>query len=180
MRTLEELKTLVDATVDIDSRMSLRILMGELTTILEAIEDVENDIEVTTPEPGTEQSNETQHIELIAAGQTGSFTLTFDGETTEEYVDYADATGVAIAAALATLSSVPDEEDVYGTGGPLSENFVAINFDNGLGNSDQPTIVVNERWKVIQARFASLNHPEGVPVILRAEELQQLTNHIPE
>jgi PKD repeat protein/type 1 glutamine amidotransferase len=70
------------------------------------------------------KTNETQTVR-VAGTASGTFTLTFDGQTTAAIAW--DATAAAIQSALEALSNV-EPGDVVATGGPVNTANVSVNF----------------------------------------------------
>jgi hypothetical protein len=83
--------------------------------------------------------NEVQMLEASGA-TTGTFTLTFDGQTTAALVYNASA--AAIQSALENLSNV-EVGDVQVTGGPINTQDVTVTFMGDLGLQNVPTIVAD-------------------------------------
>ena len=82
------------------------------------------------------KTDETQTIRVNSA-TGGTFTLTFDGQTTEP-IAY-DATAAAVRAALEALSNV-DADDVLVSGGPVSAGNVTVQFDGRYAQDDVPAL----------------------------------------
>jgi VCBS repeat-containing protein len=83
--------------------------------------------------------NEVQVLEASGA-TSGTFTLTFAGETTAPIMYNASA--AAIQVALENLSNV-GVGDVQVTGGPINTTDVTVTFMGGLGLQNVPTIVAD-------------------------------------
>lgn len=79
--------------------------------------------------------NEVQRLDSVLGA--GTFTLTFDGQTTGA-IDF-DATAAEIDTALEALSNI-GAGDVTCTGGPLNTNPVLIEFTGARAASGQPAI----------------------------------------
>lgn len=76
-------------------------------------------------------TNEVQRITVTGTPTGGTFTITYNGQTTEP-LPY-NATAAQVQAALLALSSVPSGTSIAVTGGPLPGAFVVITFQNQLG-----------------------------------------------
>ncbi|MDQ7794143.1 MAG: hypothetical protein RDU89_06985 [bacterium] len=85
------------------------------------------------------RSNEVQQFDLGQAS-AGTFTISFDGETTAA-IAY-NATAAAVRAALEALSNI-DPGDVTVTGGPLPGTAVVIAFGGRHAGKDVPEITIN-------------------------------------
>jgi hypothetical protein len=85
------------------------------------------------PFPGVTGTNETQQITVSGSPSEGSFTLTFDGETTAA-IDY-DATAAEVDAALEALSNIA-VGDVTCTGGPLPGTAIDVEFTGNQAATD--------------------------------------------
>lgn len=82
-------------------------------------------------DPG--QDDEQQTVAITGGPTGGTFTLTFDGQTTAAIAF--DATAAAVQTALEALSNV-DVGEVSASGGPLPGTGVVVEFRNGLGGQD--------------------------------------------
>lgn len=82
---------------------------------------------------GTE---EVQTVDISGAPTGGTFTLTYDANTTAPIAF--DATAADVEAALEALPNVSAGE-IAATGGPLPGSTVTLNFDAALGNVTQVT-----------------------------------------
>jgi hypothetical protein len=89
--------------------------------------------------PYAGRSNEVQQFDLGAAS-AGTFTISFDGETTAN-IAYNAATAT-VQAALEALSNI-DPGDVTVTGGPLPGTAVVITFGGRHAGKDVPQITIN-------------------------------------
>lgn len=83
--------------------------------------------------PGEPGTNEVQTLTITGGPTGGTFTITFDGQTTGA-IDY-DATASEVQAALVALSNI-GAYDVVCAGGPLPGSAITITFVNGLGGQD--------------------------------------------
>lgn len=91
------------------------------------------DIEVVTE--GSPADSEVQKISLAETVSGGTFTLTFDSQTTAP-IAY-DATSATIASELNALSSIGGAGgSVTASGGPLPSSPVEITFGGSLGNTN--------------------------------------------
>lgn len=84
-------------------------------------------------------SNELQSVGVVGA-TAGTFTLTFDGETTGTIAWNANA--AAVLAALEALSNL-NVGDVTVTGGPANTTAFAVTFTGGRAGTNQPQITVD-------------------------------------
>ena len=84
-------------------------------------------------------NNEIQRIRIVGNPTGGTFTLSFDGQTTAPIPRNASAT--AVRAALEALSTIGD--NVVCTGGPLPGGAVDVEFINVLGNKNVPLMSAN-------------------------------------
>jgi PKD repeat protein/type 1 glutamine amidotransferase len=80
------------------------------------------------------KTNETQTVRVTNA-TGGTFTLTFNGQTTAPIAF--NATAAAVQAELEALSNV-DPGDVVATGGPVNTANVAVNFRGAYSQTDVP------------------------------------------
>jgi hypothetical protein len=80
-------------------------------------------------------TNEVQSIAITGAPVGGTFTLTFDGETTDD-IAY-NASAAAVKTALTALSNVGNG-DVATSGGALPTSPVVVTFQGDLENADVP------------------------------------------
>jgi hypothetical protein len=112
---------------------------------------------------GTNSTNEVQTI-TISDADGGTFTLTFDGQTTSG-IAY-NATAATVDAALEALSSIEvGEVSVSGSaGGPYT-----VTFTNSLGASDQP---------LMTASAASLTHTSPGVSIVQTTAGSSITNEV--
>ena len=78
---------------------------------------------------------------VATGGSAGDFTLTFDGEETDD-IDY-NATKDDVLAALEALSNI-DPGDIVVEGGPLPETPVTIMFVGQFVGTDVPALVVTD------------------------------------
>ncbi|HID21341.1 MAG TPA: hypothetical protein EYP14_02950, partial [Planctomycetaceae bacterium] len=83
-------------------------------------------------------ANEVQKIELVGDPTGGTFTLTFNGETTAALPH--DALPFQIEAALEALSNI-QPGDVRVTGGPLPSQLIFVEFRGNLGRQDVTELV---------------------------------------
>lgn len=83
--------------------------------------------------PGASGTNEVQTVTITGAPTGGTFTLTFDGQTTAA-IAY-DATAAAVQSALEALTSV-GTGNVLCAGGPLPGAGVTVTFQDGLGGTN--------------------------------------------
>ncbi len=104
----------------------------------------------TTQVQGTAGINETQRITSYGPPTEGSFTITFEGQTTAP-IPY-NATAATIQLALVALSNIAPG-DVIVTGGPINTSFVNIQFTGALGLSDrnQVTTTVTPPLQTVNA-----------------------------
>lgn len=84
---------------------------------------------ISTTTQGNPGTNEAQRISASPAPVAGTFTLTYDGQTTSP-LDY-DATAAEIDAALEALSNI-GAGDVTCTGGPINASPVLVTFSGLL------------------------------------------------
>jgi hypothetical protein len=85
------------------------------------------------------RSNEVQQFDLGGAS-AGTFTVTFDGETTGA-INW-DATAADVQAALEGLSNI-DPGDVEATGGPLPGTAVVLTFGGQHAGENVPEITID-------------------------------------
>ncbi|NOX53544.1 MAG: hypothetical protein GXP27_03735 [Planctomycetes bacterium] len=83
-------------------------------------------------------ANEVQQIDLVGDPTGGTFTLTFDGETTAA-LPY-DALPFQVEAALEALSNI-QPGDVRVTGGPMPGSPIFVEFTGNLGRQDVAELV---------------------------------------
>lgn len=83
--------------------------------------------------------NETQTVTVTSA-TGGTFTLTFEGQTTAA-IAY-NATAATVQAALEALSNIAPG-DIVVTGGPLSTSAVTVEFTGALKSSDRTQMTAN-------------------------------------
>ena len=90
---------------------------------------------VTSTNLGGPYNGTTEEVQTLTEGGSGltSFTITFDGQTTESLDD--DATAAQVQAALEALSSVGDG-NVEVTGGPLGTGPFTVKFVGDLANTN--------------------------------------------
>jgi len=89
---------------------------------------------VITNEPA---ANEVQDISLSGAPSGGTFTLTFEGETTAP-IPY-DASADQVGAALMSLPNI-GQGNILATGGPVNTGIISVTFTNGLATTELPQI----------------------------------------
>jgi hypothetical protein len=97
------------------------------------------DLTVRTNRAGT---NEVQQLTITGTPTGGTFTLTFDGQTTGPIAYNASAADVRTA--LILLPNIADADLAAGTGGPLPGTPVNINFAAGLGRRDVDLITADD------------------------------------
>ena len=85
------------------------------------------------------KTNETQVVRVTGA-TAGTFTLTFDGQTTAPIAF--NATAAAIQAALEALSNI-EPGDVVATGGPVNTNNVSVNFRGQFSIENLPQMTAD-------------------------------------
>lgn len=85
-------------------------------------------------------TNEVQSVSITGSPTGGTFTLTFNGETTQP-IPY-NATASQVIAAISALSSVPGS-GLAGGGGPLPGTPVTVTFGGLLGGLDQPQMTAD-------------------------------------
>lgn len=90
-------------------------------------------------EPLTTKSNEEQKITKSGTVTSGTFTITFDTQTTAA-IDF-DATAAEIQTALEALSNIAPG-DVIVSGGPISTTPIIIIFTGTLAAVNQPEITI--------------------------------------
>lgn len=102
--------------------------------------------------PGT---NERQTIDLLNGPTGGTFTLTFDGQTTGSIAYNASAS--AVDSALEALSNIASS-DLTTTGGPLPGTAVTVDFGGTHANQDVELITGNapreNEWQYLYLRSA--------------------------
>lgn len=88
---------------------------------------------------GPYTGDSTDEVQTLTEGGSGltSFTITFDGDTTESLDD--DATAAQVQAALEALDSV-GEGNVVVTGGPLASGAFTVSFVGDLANTNVPAM----------------------------------------
>ena len=101
-------------------------------------------VELMASQPLTIEVNGTDEVQQLAMTGSptgGTFTMTFDGQTTAG-IAY-NATAAIIQAALESLSNIA-AGDVACTGGPLPGSAVSIAFRSNLGLQDVATITTTD------------------------------------
>jgi hypothetical protein len=90
-----------------------------------------------TGKVGPYTGDSTDEVQTLTEGGSGltSFTITFDGDTTDALDD--DATAAQVQAALEALDSI-GEGNVQVTGGPLGTGPFSVKFVGDLANANQP------------------------------------------
>lgn len=88
---------------------------------------------------GPYTGDSTDEVQTLTEGGSGltSFTITFDGDTTDSLDD--DATAAQVQAALEALDSV-GEGNVEVTGGPLGTGPFTVKFVGDLANTNVPAM----------------------------------------
>jgi hypothetical protein len=89
----------------------------------------------------TGAENESQTVTITGVPDGGTFTLTFDGQTTAA-IDF-DATAAEVVTALNALSNIAPG-DVVGGGGPLPGTPVTIAFAAALADEDVPQMTADD------------------------------------
>lgn len=94
---------------------------------------------VTATDLGGPYNGTTEEVQTLTEGGAGltSFTITFDGDTTDPIDD--DATAEQVQAALEALDSV-GEGNVEVTGGPLATGPFSVKFVGDLANTNVPAM----------------------------------------
>jgi len=95
---------------------------------------------VTRITQGQPAQNEQQRIALTPAPTSGTFTITYDGQTTSA-IDY-DATAAEVQSALEALNNI-SPGDVVVTGGPGPSTPWLITFTGNLAGTDVPLLSVD-------------------------------------
>jgi len=90
--------------------------------------------------PGASGTNEVQTITITGTPTGGTFTLTYDGQTTAA-IAY-NAAAAAVQSALEALSNI-DSGDVACAGGPLPGSAVTVTFQNSLGGQNVDLLTAN-------------------------------------
>lgn len=85
-------------------------------------------------------TNEVQSIAISGSPTGGTFTLTYDGQTTGA-IAY-NASAAAVQAALEAISNI-DSGDVACSGGPLPGTAVTVTFQNKLGGKNVSLLTAN-------------------------------------
>lgn len=85
-------------------------------------------------------ASEEQTLTITGSPTGGTFTLTFEGQTTDP-IAY-DATAAAVQAALEGLSTI-GAGNVAGGGGALPGSAITMTFQGDLANQPQPLVVVS-------------------------------------
>jgi hypothetical protein len=88
--------------------------------------------------PLHEAVDEQQKIEITGSPIGGTFTLIFKGEETARIPYNALASQVCVA--LRALDTIPQDTDIFCTGGRLPNNPVIVNFTCKLGGKNQPLL----------------------------------------
>jgi hypothetical protein len=100
--------------------------------------------DVTAPGAGITSAgvrlNERQRVQFSATPTTGSYTLSFSGQTTPP-LNY-NATVTTVQNALTSLSSI-GANNVNVGGGPMPGTPLEVTFQNALNNSDQPQMTAS-------------------------------------
>lgn len=99
-----------------------------------------DDVNVTETTAGVDGVNEVQAITKNGTVTSGTFTITFGGDTTPA-IAY-DATAAVIELNLETLDSIPQGECTV-AGGPISSTPVSLTFSGSLGKTDLAQITVD-------------------------------------
>lgn len=89
---------------------------------------------------GVGAANEVQRVTITGTPTGGTFTLTFDGQTTNP-IPY-NAAASAVQTALEALSNI-DPGDVTCGGGPLPGAFVTVTFGGDYASEDVPQMTAN-------------------------------------
>ena len=84
-------------------------------------------------QPGGSPANEVQTVTITGTPTGGVFTLTYEGETTDDIAF--NATAAAVQSALEALSNI-EVGDVVCAGGPLPGSAVTVTFQGTLGGRD--------------------------------------------
>lgn len=111
-------------------------------------------------------TNETQTLESLSTVSGGTFSLTFNGQTTGA-INHA-ATAANIESALEALAGV-SPGDVVVTGGPLTGNPVSIEFTGSFAGTNVPTISVDD-----SGLTAATNHSIATGTEGSLNEIQRL------
>lgn len=88
---------------------------------------------------GPYQGDASDEVQTLTEGGSGltSYTITFDGDTTDSIDD--DATAAQVQAALEALDSI-GEGNVTVTGGPLASGAFTVTFGGDLANKNVPAM----------------------------------------
>lgn len=160
------------STVDIEFTGSLAATnVSQITA-----NDTKLKTKITTTTQGNAVQNEIQRISASPAPTGGTFTLTYDGQTTSA-IAY-NATAATVDAALEALSNI-GAGDVSVTGGPLATAPFVVTFQNALANTNVaemtgsssmtgavPTLTISTSTAGLEARneiqeIVTLDHVES-------------------
>jgi hypothetical protein len=91
-------------------------------------------------QPGGSPANEVQTVTITGTPTGGTFTLTYNGQTTAGIAF--NATAAAVQTALEALSNI-EPGDIATGGGPFPGTAVTVTFQGTLGGTDQPQMTAN-------------------------------------
>jgi hypothetical protein len=114
--------------------------------------------------------NEKQTVTITGSPDGGTFTLTYDGQTTAG-IAY-DATTDAVDSALEALSNIADG-DVVVTGGPLPDTAIVVEFVEALAATDVAEMTISTASLTKTAAAVSVT--ETVKGEAAANEVQTIT-----
>lgn len=100
-----------------------------------------NTIETITMRQGVAGTNEVQTVTLSGTPAAGTFTLTYDGQTTSD-IAY-NASAATVDAALEALSNI-DAGAVTCTGGALPGSAVTVTFTGSLQYTNVNALIIND------------------------------------
>lgn len=138
------------------------VLARDFAILARDITGVHRALAIDNYVPGT---NEIQTV-TVSSATGGTFTLTFEGQTTAAVAWNASASDVR--AALDALSNIGDG-DVLVTGGPLSTAAVTVEFTRLLADSNRTQMTSTSSLTGTGAAVAVATTREGVQPITNAE-----------
>lgn len=112
--------------------------MGAILTVGEVYVTSETAGKIAPKSDLSSSTNEVQDV-TVSGATTGTFTLTFDGQTTNAIAF--NATAATVQTELEALSNI-GSGNVSCTGGPLNTSAVSCEFQNDLGSQDVAEMTV--------------------------------------
>lgn len=115
----------------------------------------------STTTPGSVGTNETQQVEFAPDASGGTFTITFDGQTTTA-VSYS-ANNSLVKSALEGLSNL---DLVAVTGGPVATSPISVEFQGSTSSANVPQMTVDDSLLVSDAAIIDWSVCEGSAITL--------------